>query len=160
MDNAIRNALKRKRELYRELRKIDDFISAYEEFSGEKVIKDEMLSQSNENKEEQIVDNSPPKTVKRRNNIKKILQITAQLIRESGRPLTRGEVLNGLERMNVNVIAANKAKYLGTLLWRNKDVFISTDGDGYDLVERQTPPEPPWPQPKPQMPKLPEWPRE
>jgi len=43
-EDAIRKALKKKRELEVEIKRLDEFIRLYEELMGTKVIQDEMLS--------------------------------------------------------------------------------------------------------------------
>lgn len=132
MDNAIRKALKKQKELMLEVDRLERFISTYEELTGEKIPRDEMIAPVNDGdkatqKTEQMQKEAPKQ---RRNNIKKLLDVAERLIREANRPLTRTEIANGMEGLNVVVHATDKPKYLGTLLWRNPDRFVSVD-DGY-----------------------------
>lgn len=137
MDDAIRKALKKKKELLIEVDRLEKFIVTYEELTGEKIPRDEMIARAslgdNPIQNEEQTQKEAPK--KRRNNIKKLLDVSERLIREAGRPLTRTELAEGMERLNVVVHATDKPKYLGTLLWRNTDRFVSSDGDGYLTVK-------------------------
>lgn len=132
MDDAIRKALKKVRELRLEVDRLEQFIRTYEELSGSSIPRDEMTSSVNneDNPQHSLNNLEQAKPGKRRNNIKRLLDISERLIKEAGRPLTRTEIADGMERLNVTVHAANAAKYLGTLLWRNDVRFVSV-GDGY-----------------------------
>lgn len=136
MDSVVTNALKKKRKLELELSRINAFLDTYEELSGNRIIRDEMLSTSDKTDSQNESSTDLMDSPKRRNNLKKLLAVASRLIREAGRPLTRGEIVEGMDRLNVTIHAADKSKYIGTLLWRNKDMFRSTGGDGYDLVAK------------------------
>lgn len=133
MDDVVRNALIKKRKLLTELSKIDAFIEYYEELSGNKVRQDELLTPQKVGVVRADSQDSMKKQPKKRNNIKKILDVAERLIREAGRPLTRGEIAEGMERLNVVIHSDDVPKYLGTLLWRNSIRFIPVEGEGYTV---------------------------
>lgn len=133
MDDVVRNALIKKRELLKELSKIDAFIEYYEELSGNKVRQDELLTPQKVGVVRIDLQDLVEKKSKKRNNIKKILDVAERLIREARRPLTRGEIAEGMERLNVVIHSDDVPKYLGTLLWRNGNRFISVEGEGYTV---------------------------
>lgn len=137
MDNAVRKALKKQKELLLEVDRLERFISTYEELTGDKIPRDEMVSPVNDvdktpQNKEQTVKEAPKR---RRNNLKRLLSVSERLINEAQRPLTRTELAEGMERLKVVVHATDIPKYLGTLLWRNPDRFVSSDGDGYMTVK-------------------------
>ena len=126
MDEGVRIALKRMKELKLEYQKLERFVVMHEELTGNKIPRDELLADVNNGPNSESVGKEP----KRRNNVKKLLDIMERVIREANRPLSRGEIAFGMERLNVTVYASDVPKYLGTLLWRNDSRFVSV-GDGY-----------------------------
>lgn len=133
MDDTLRNALKRKRELESELEKVNQFIAMYEVFSGTKIVRDEMVSPV-ENAEEK-----PTLRLRRRirpvSSPEKIAEVAAQVIRESGTPIQRGDMVNRLEERGIRFNSEDKARYVGTILWRHKALFTNIEGRGYWLSE-------------------------
>jgi hypothetical protein len=62
-----------------------------------------------------------------------IAEMMERLIREIGTPLTRGQIVEALERRDVEIPAQDKQRYIGTIAWRKKSKFINIDGLGYWL---------------------------
>ncbi len=60
-------------------------------------------------------------------------QIVERLMREVGPPMTPGEVVEAFNRRDIEILAKDKSRYLGTIAWRNKHAFINIDGRGYWL---------------------------
>ena len=56
-----------------------------------------------------------------------------RVIRERGEPLTRGQIVEALEMRDVVIPAVDKSRYIGTLAWRHKSIFVNIDGRGYWL---------------------------
>ena len=141
-EDAIRKALKKKRELEVEIKRLDEFIRLYEELMGTKVIQDEMLSPG---------DVAPQKTGQKQGirlrfsgkaaTPAKIAEVAASLIREIGAPIQRGQLVKLVEDRGLRINSEDKARYLGTILWRHNDQFTNVDGRGYWLQELGTPPE-------------------
>ena len=56
-----------------------------------------------------------------------------RLIREVGRPMTRGEIVDAFAKRDIEIPAKDPARYLGTIAWRNKRIFVNIEGRGYWL---------------------------
>jgi hypothetical protein len=54
-----------------------------------------------------------------------------RILLEHGKPMTRSELLKALEERDVFLAGEDKAKYLGTIMWRMKEAFVNLDGHGY-----------------------------
>jgi hypothetical protein len=140
MDLAIANALKRKREIELEIAKIDQFIEAYELFSGTKVVQDEMISPPDPVENKSAMKGSL--TVSRvRNSPARIADIAARVILDAGRPLARGELVERIEKHGITIKSDDKPRYVGTILWRNAHRFMNIEGEGYWLKDRPIPSE-------------------
>lgn len=64
-----------------------------------------------------------------------------RIIREVGRPMTRGEIVVALEKRDVLIPYEDKPRYLGTIAWRNKGRFLNVEGRGYWLRDEPIPDE-------------------
>lgn len=137
MDETVRKALKKQKELIEEVQRLEDFIRTYEELSGLLIPRDEMIAvvKDGDKTVNAIKKRIDGRHVKRRNNVKKLISISERLINESKRALTRGELADAMEREGVSVFANDVPKYLGTLLWRNPDRFVQIEGSGYITKE-------------------------
>lgn len=62
-----------------------------------------------------------------------IASLMERIIREVGRPMTRGEIVAALEARDVIVPYEDKSRYVGTIAWRNKGLFENIEGRGYWL---------------------------
>ena len=56
-----------------------------------------------------------------------------EIIRDVGRPMSRGEIVLEFERRGVGIPYDDKARYIGTVAWRNQDVIENIKGQGYWL---------------------------
>jgi hypothetical protein len=55
------------------------------------------------------------------------------VIRAAGRPLTRSDLVKGLEERGLTLDSKDKPRYVGTILWRLRDQFENLEGHGYWL---------------------------
>lgn len=147
MDETIRKALKRRQEIMKELYMLNNFIATYEDLTGDQVddgkgkIPAEIVDTGENSKNSGEFLNLKQKvnilnshnSKKRRNNIRKLLDVCDQIISEANTPLTRYELVEGIEKMGIEIYATNPPKYIGTLLWRNQDRFVSVE-DGYITI--------------------------
>jgi len=148
MSSALENAKKRLAALRAEVARVERFIRDYEEFSerteavqiGLREIPVENTPEGNVSPV-QPVDNSPPPG-RRKARPEEIAQIIERVIREVGRPMMRGELVEALERRDVWLPPQDKPRYLGTIIWRNKGTFVNIDGRGYWLRGEPVPPQP------------------
>jgi len=123
-DTAYDNALKRQEELRKELAEIDQFLLLYRRFTRtghEQVVS----SKGSQGLLSQLLE-IPAKV-----GPSEYAEMAERLIREAGRPLTRGELADLLVKQGVNFPTDDVPRYLGTILWRNRDRFINVPGLGY-----------------------------
>jgi hypothetical protein len=69
-----------------------------------------------------------------------IADMMERIIREVGHPMTRGEIVAAFERRDVEIPYEDKARYVGTIAWRNKGRFDNIEGRGYWLRGEPVPP--------------------
>ena len=122
MDTAVAKALQRQEDLRKELDEISQFLAMYERLSGTKI------EQDNSGTEFTL---SPRRDASPR----QIADIVERLLREANRPIQRGELAALLEARGVAIPGTDKPRYLGTILWRNKERFPNIPGEGYFLPD-------------------------
>jgi hypothetical protein len=142
MDKAVGNALLRKKELERELAEIEQFLKLYDRFSSGTVAEQNDAHNSpkaveNAHQEDALDDGAP----RRRLRTKDIADLAERLIAAEGRPLSRTELVARMEANGLDLPSADKARYIGTILWRNRDRFVNLAGRGYQLVSALEPEE-------------------
>lgn len=132
MDRAYSNALKRKRELEEELAKTDAFLDMYRHFSGPEQEQDEP---GNEASATPLPKESERSASRRRLRPHEIAALAERVIRGADEPLTRAEIVSRLENAGVELRSDDKPRYVGTILWREKDRFINLTGRGYVMAD-------------------------
>jgi hypothetical protein len=78
----------------------------------------------------------------RRGNPALIVAMAQEILSWNKSPMTRGEIADAIERRGTRLPGADrteKAKYVGTILWRNSEIFENREGKGYWLVGRPVP---------------------
>jgi hypothetical protein len=137
MPSAIENARKRLAVIRAEAAEIERFLALYESFSDEHIDANVSgtMGQSEETypQNSKTVDNTKNTALSLRHGPRppELVRIMERLIREVGRPMTRGEIVDALNRRDVEIPAKDKSRYLGTIAWRNKHTFIHIEGRGY-----------------------------
>jgi hypothetical protein len=136
VDQTYHNAVKRKKQLEAELLEVETFLSLYPKFSSGE-------SQSAPPADSKRVDATPggqPRLAtspghfnQRRGNPDQIASMVEAILMSHSRPMTRGELADEMERMGVRLPAKDKAKYIGTILWRKRRLFQNLEGKGYWL---------------------------
>ncbi|MBV8473626.1 MAG: hypothetical protein JO234_09440 [Hyphomicrobiales bacterium] len=142
MATPLENALKRLAELKAEVARIERFIKDYRDFSDEPPsvasAANEIGTGGNLSPEEstQPVDNYSG--ARRRGNTapSELVKLMERIISDVGRPMTRGELVEAIERRDIEIPAQDKSRYIGTLAWRHKGTFINVEGRGYWLRGR------------------------
>lgn len=148
MDPALANALKRKKELERELKDIEQFLRAYKRFAG----RDSGRVKSSEDTQPvneaaganfaQLVPfrfSVPASPTKRRGRPGDFASIVEGILRQEGRPMTRGELATAVEAAGHTIPSVDKARYLGTILWRHDRKFENIENRGYWLRGEKIP---------------------
>lgn len=59
--------------------------------------------------------------------------IMERVLADVGKPMQRGKLVEAVEGRGVEIPADDKARYLGTILWRHKDRFVNIPNLGYWL---------------------------
>lgn len=126
MDNdtvreLLSKALKRQNELRSEFDALQNLVSHYQRhLSGREAVAEEQPSLD-----------LRTSTVKARSvYVSRLMDEARRLILEARRPLKRGELVRLLERDGLPVEGTDKAKVLGTNLWRSGQ-FEQIEGEGY-----------------------------
>lgn len=107
---ALQNALRRKKELEQELAQVNQFIIMHEQFTTL---------------------NEPKNTV----TPSKYAEVMEGILRESQTPMKRKELITAVEAAGFKIPSRDKARYLGTILWRFRSRFINISGRGYTLKD-------------------------
>jgi hypothetical protein len=71
----------------------------------------------------------------RRANTKRIAEIAQNIMEGIGVPLTRARLVEALEHRDIELPSKDKARYIGTIMWRNRKTFVNLDGFGYWIRE-------------------------
>ena len=127
MDNdtvreLLAKALKRQDELRSEFEALQNLVSHYQRhLSGR-------LSATSE--EQPSLDLGASSVKARSAYVARLIEEAKRLILEARRPLKRGELVRLLERDGLPVEGTDKAKVLGTNLWRSGQ-FEQIEGEGY-----------------------------
>jgi hypothetical protein len=135
MDQALANALKRRHELEKELKKLDQFIHMYHELAG---------TNREESDTEALYHQLPADLgdgfqkavtgwIRPRGRPADFAQIMETVLKDVGHPLQRGQLVEEIEKRGHSIPSTDKPRYLGTILWRNSQRFESIDGRGYWL---------------------------
>jgi hypothetical protein len=83
----------------------------------------------------QPVDNSVDRPGRKRSKVRPdaMAEHIARIIREVGGPMTRGQIVEALERRDIHIPFEDKGRYVGTIAWRHKGTFENVEGRGYWL---------------------------
>ena len=131
-DTAYKLALERRDKLLKELEQVMQFIDLYETMFGGP-------GESTSSRVEAV---RPISRRPARNPIPpaRIAELSAQIIAEQGRPMTRSELVDSLETRGIKLVAKDPSKNVGTILWRHEDTFVNLPGWGYWLRDQPFPP--------------------
>ncbi|MCJ2082757.1 hypothetical protein [Methylobacterium sp. J-090] len=127
MDDATyKNQLKRKGELLVELKAVEEYLRAYENL---------MRISANRGATPQDTAVETPSTPKRRErNIiapARLAKLARDEIVSRGKPMTRGELVDAFDAAGIPLAGSDKAKNIGTIMWRFRDEFLNVPGQGY-----------------------------
>ncbi len=135
MDRAYSNALKIKEKLETELARVNSFLKMYRDFSASEVEK-------NEPRTSDSLLGSDKESVNHLHNSRlrppEIADLAEEVIRKAGRPLTRAEIVGRIESAGYELHSEDKPRYVGTILWRQKERFTNIAGQGYVLADMAT----------------------
>jgi hypothetical protein len=150
MATPIENARKRLAEIEAEAERIRQFLAMYERFSNENRLGSGALQATNpkENYPQDLsavnIGGNSRRGGRKGPLPRELVAMMERLIREVARPMTRGEIVEALNRREVEIPAKDQQRYIGTLAWRHKGTFVNIEGRGYWL-RREPVPAPPAP---------------
>lgn len=103
----------------------EQFIRDWEEFSGQTAPAPSIPASGGSIPE--------PKASRKPKNPKKeeVAEVSCQIIRELGRPMTRDELFDALSSKGIVIHGQNPPVVLQTMLWRMQDVIVHLKGHGY-----------------------------
>lgn len=158
MDDAVQNAINRRRVLEAELRDIDTFLTLHKRFAGTKSEKAESGAFDTDvpmhvlekalaaNTEylgvfEKVAHHAAEalRTSRPRGRPADLARIMETIIKDANRPLSRSEIAAEMLKRGHEIPSDDKPRYLGTILWRNGDIFEQVEGRGYWLKGRPVP---------------------
>jgi hypothetical protein len=132
MEDIFVKALKRKKELQSELAELDQFIDTYRRLSGERKPASEPAPvQSRLDFPAQMV-----ATPGKRWMPQEIADIVERILGKTGLPLNRYQLVDAIEREGILIPSTDKPRFIGTILWRQKDRFVNLKDFGYWLKDR------------------------
>ncbi|EFL90224.1 hypothetical protein [Ahrensia sp. R2A130] len=138
MNDDIRKALKTIIESKNAIARAERFIKAYEEFSGASVDRDTLIAEGDAVSTPRYSQEHSGNQMRRRNNPKRVADVAARVIRGFGGPVQRGDLVEAIEATGLEIFSDDKPRYVGTILWRNKERFVNIEGRGYvtkDIAE-------------------------
>jgi len=63
----------------------------------------------------------------------RFVAVIEAILRRAGKPMTRTELTEAVEKEGVEIPSVDKPRYLGTILWREREKFENVGGEGYWL---------------------------
>lgn len=140
MYSALENAKRRLAELTKELEEIQTFISLHERY--EKLSTGVPGTRLRAEVSPDVLKSGVMHRHSPRGGLtpKEIVELVSRILRESGQPLTRGEIVTRLILRDVDLPGEDKARYVGTIMWRHKSKFVNIEGRGYWLRGQPVPP--------------------
>lgn len=124
-ERSYREILQRRQDLMEELRAVEDIIQAYERL--------QRLRTANAAHEAHSLRDEGG-TLKRERNIfppRRLADFARVEILKRGRPMTRGELVDAFASAGIPLAGTDKAKNIGTIMWRFRDEFLNVPGRGY-----------------------------
>ena len=70
----------------------------------------------------------------RKNDPQEVADRAEALIKAHGRPVQRGDLVKMIEDSGLTIHSKDKNKYIGTVLWRQRDRFVNIEDEGYWLI--------------------------
>lgn len=131
MDELLQQALERRKQLRAELEALDTFILSYSTAAERR---------SNPPKQADLFIQTKQTNFKARRAAENAaaMETAEKLILAAGRPLSRTELLESLERHGHKIEGSDKSKVLGTNIWRSKR-FHNLKGVGYWPISEPIP---------------------
>ncbi len=124
-ERSYQSILLRRRELQEELKVLNDIIQGYERL--------QQLRGGSSGPEQEPA-KATGESRKRERNVyppRQLANFARAEILKVGRPMTRGELVGAFEEAGIPLAGGDKAKNIGTILWRFREEFLNVPGQGY-----------------------------
>ena len=131
MDDLLEKAMARRQQLRSELTAIEKFISDYQRIRETETGPSKAGQQMN-------LFNPGSKRAAKIAEVTGMMDAAEKMILASGKPMTRTQLLRGLDEAGFSVEGTDKSKVLGTNIWRSKR-FHNLKGAGYWPKSRPLP---------------------
>ena len=117
VDQAYENALKRKRELERELQEVDTFIKLWQRFARTEAERPAGGESPEVTEPEFGLTPSPQRGLSR----DEVGRWAREIILQHGMPMTRGELVNAFEAKGLPIGGVDPSRNMGTIMWRLRE---------------------------------------
>jgi hypothetical protein len=135
VSDPIQEALTKRAKLQAEIDIIDRYLDLHRQIFGE--IKTTVLV--GDRVEAEVIPAEKREKAQPLNDPDAIVEAMRSILSIADEPMTRGQLRSALSSRGIIVHSKDVSKYLGTLLWRNKNHFINIEGQGYWLTSRTFP---------------------
>lgn len=122
MSQVVQELRERKAKLIEELDMIDQYLKLHQKL---------FPSAAPANKSGPETPDDAKETDAAKNDPREVAARVVAILREHGKPIQRGELVRKIEESGLPIHSKDKNKYLGTVLWRNRDTFVNIEGHGY-----------------------------
>ena len=134
VSEGIQEAFGKRKLILDELRLIDQYIELHHRIFGDA----EAGNVSQIAGKRDLPDRGEP-VPKGSNDPSAITNMMKVILASATAPMPRGELRRHLAQAGIEIRSKDANKYLGTVLWRNSDIFTNIEGRGYWLKERRLP---------------------
>lgn len=124
-DDVFNEVVERRNSLLQELVELEQFINAYKPATKTK----SPISHKKVN----------PVRARRRGAPNQFVALIEQVIKDAGKPLSRADIVSEIESKEISIPGQHKTKYVGTLMWREREKFIHIVDHGYWLKYQPLP---------------------
>src|SRR5690606_21375808 len=107
---------------------LEAFLAVYDRLAGSNPEQEKPIPTVNNGDSHMV---AAPRRAKRRITPAELADEVEKVIRAAYRPFTRGQLVDQLAQRGIEVPSEDAARYLGTILWRQKDRFENREGEGY-----------------------------
>jgi hypothetical protein len=134
--DAYQVALQRVDALRKELAELEQFIAVYQRLAGDNVnaaapdVQKPPENQQDKTQPAQL-QIRPRGRLSKPLKPKEIARIAKDIILAHGAPMTRGKLATAIESRGHLLPSDDKARHIGTIMWRNKKTFENVAGEGY-----------------------------
>lgn len=131
-NNAYQNAVSKRDALKKELEKIEEFLTIYQQFDSNVTTPD--ISSKPSDSLQKIEETQP--AAQRRKSLMKaspivLKDVAKAALREAGIALSRRQLIEAIEAKGYLFPGANKSNYMGSLIHRYKDEISRSENGGY-----------------------------